>query len=120
MDMPKKKAPYKAIIIQPDGTVQVEELSHGSEGLRTLQVYVGGHIEAVYSADGRVTFFCHDEGAIVGRPMNPLATTVWWGLNPAAEQIGQMIRGTVVITGGPDRDGDTLSAPEPLIELLTS
>lgn len=68
------------------------------------QGIVGGYLEAVYGTtpDGsRVVFYVNEEGYLHDLPINPVATTLWHRLNPAA---GQPLRGNVVVVGadGPD------------------
>lgn len=116
-------ADLKALVLNPDGTHEVQSIPRVGE-LRALQGLVGGYIEGVYgwtrdperhAAD--VTFFCNEEGKILNQPVNVQATALWWSLNPAARGVDHL-RGVVVVTGGADRNGDTLSVPDRVVEVV--
>lgn len=99
------------IQISVEGDISEVSLDHG---YRALQGVVGGLIEAVGSRSGQTTLWAHEEAKIIGLPANPLATAAWWLLNPAARGY-DYLSGTVLITGGADADGETLSiGPEGL------
>jgi hypothetical protein len=64
---------------------------------------IGGYIEPVYSADGRTTIWCNEDGKPMGLPRNGLATALWWHLNPAVRRT-QWLVGPVIVTGGSSDD----------------
>lgn len=97
----------KAIRIDTDGTFH--PLS--SLSLSTLQESVGGWVEAVDSASGETTFWCNEEGKIMGLEANLAATKILYALNPAFINRDILV-GPVVITGGVDDEGNTLPIGE--------
>jgi hypothetical protein len=101
----------KALLIQPDEiTATPHELPMDGQ-LQALQDILGGYIEATYSADATLTFWINEEGKLHGLPVNRFATAVWWLFNPAAINQDVLV-GPVLITGGPDHNGDTLPIPD--------
>jgi hypothetical protein len=79
--------------------------------LANLQQNVGGLIDVVAHREG--DFWINDEGRINGSPVNVRVTN--WVLNDSAlakqGRAGEwsVIFGDVVITGGPDREGESSS-----------
>lgn len=86
---------------------QISQLSLES-GYRALQAAVGGPVEAVSSRSGESTLWAHEEAKIIGLPANLAATKLLWLLNPAFRG-RDFLSGPVVITGGADSQGRTLS-----------
>lgn len=118
-DMNKPAPGFNAILIPWDGQPELVRVSH-AESLGYLQGKVGGYIEAAYSADMETTFFCNEEGKLTSdwpERINHRATALWWALNEAMRQQDVLV-GTVVITGGADANGDTLSAPKRITDIL--
>lgn len=110
---------YTAIVIPHDNAPELARVTH-EESLKFLQGKVGGYIEAVYSDDGRTTFFCHDEAKFPEDwrdRINEPATLLWWILNPAARNVDVLV-GNVIVTGGADNNGDTLSVNPSIIHAL--
>lgn len=101
------KKPLRAIAMDVNGNYEVIEIDRGAE-LDTLQERVGGYVECVYSADGKVTIWANEDGKFAGLPPNRMATVVWWNLNPAMRE-ADVLCGPVVITGGADAHGNTKS-----------
>jgi len=88
-------------------------------GYRALQAVVGGPVEAVSSRSGQSTLWAHEEAKIITPPLpaNTLATHLWWLLNPSFRG-HDFLAGTVLVTGGADSEGRTLSVgPEALAAL---
>lgn len=98
----------KALTISPDGTRAVLEFNEDTV-LELLQTAVGGYIEGVPTHDPRIRMFCDEEGKLKGYTPNLVATVL-------ANVPGDIIVGTVVLTGPEDRDGNTTGLPEDLIE----
>lgn len=96
-----------AILLTVDGNSEPITIDNGCKPLQDL---VGEYIEAVSCADGQVTLWCNEEGKLFGLPINKLATALWWSLKPAMRGL-DILCGPVVVTGGPDENGDTLSVP---------
>lgn len=119
-----KTGTYKALIIRPEESpIETVHISYAGS-LRALQTEVGGYIEAVYgwtrhpdSTMPDVTFFLNEEGKIHDLPVNVAATALWWALCPDAVGVDHL-RGVVVVTGGADGNGDTLSVPEKVVEMV--
>jgi len=104
----------QAVKIDTDGTVDRITIDNGC---RPLQELVGGWIEAIYSGDPTITLWGNDEAKLIGMEPNAVATAVWWLTTPEAR--GQdIICGPVVITGGADDEGDTLSLPEEFLDVV--
>lgn len=98
------------IVIEPDGSTRTLEMEQ-TESLRALQEAVGGYIERVSSADETVDLWCNEEGKLEGLPFNWPATALLYDLNPAFR--GQdVLCGAVVVTGGSDGKGESLSIPD--------
>lgn len=93
-----------AVVVHTDGQVDVIDL----EGYKAIQEVVGGTFDVVTSDTGETSFWVHDEGKIIGLEPNHLATKVLWNLNPAFNG-RDYLAGTVLITGGADENGETLS-----------
>lgn len=55
------------LIVEPEKEPRLAKIS-GS--LESLQKIVGGIIEAVYSYDDPIALLCHDEGKLIGLPLN--------------------------------------------------
>lgn len=87
------------------------------QGCAPLQERVGGYIEAVSSADGEVTLWINEEGKLINLPVNELATSLWHLVSPDMAGV-DVLCGAVVVTGGTDSRGDTLSIPSGLLQVL--
>jgi hypothetical protein len=110
----------KAAIIAVDGATEVLELQ---EDLKTLQSIVGGWLEAIYGdhdehGNPQVVILCNEEGKIHNLPVNHKATALWWAIDPLAAEIGDSIRGAVVVVGGADDEGQMLSIPDHIANML--
>ena len=95
----------QTIVIHPDGVIEEKAME---QGCKALQDAVGGWIEATYSKSGDTTLWINEEGKPNGLLVNLVATALWWNLNPVFR--GQdVLVGPVVVTGGVDEEGYTLS-----------
>jgi hypothetical protein len=79
-----------------------------SQCLRALQGYCGGYVEAQHDAEGQATFWINEDGKAMRLPVNGLATAYWWLTNPMFRNQDVLV-GDVVVTGGWDRNGRTMS-----------
>jgi len=75
---------------------------------RDIQRMVGGTFDVVASASGETSFWVNDEGKLNGMTPNFTATKILWALNPAFDG-RDYLAGPVLITGGADEEGETLS-----------
>ena len=90
----------KILKIAPGFAPQVLEIEHA---LNTMQELVGGTIEAVYPFDDTVALVCHDEGKLLGLPLNRAVR------DPATAQVLDIIAGTFFICGLSEDDIASLS-----------
>lgn len=111
-----------ALKFSPDGTVERIALPKDSAAqLRELQGITGGYIQGVYGWTGDpdttrsdVTFFVDEEGKLKNLPINTKATALWWTLDRTMVNIDYLC-GVVVVTGGADSRGDTVSVPSEVV-----
>ena len=90
--------------IDIDNTFTLLDLDAPEGSLKVLQTAVGGHIERVQLANGKIDMWINEEGLYVYTPdqVNPFASRL------QALAYGQgHIRGPVVLTGGVDAEGET-------------
>ena len=109
-----KLATIKAVIIYADATVEPVELD---SGYKSLQEAVGGNFDLVVSATGKTSFWCHDEGKMIGLPINTVATKLLWKLNPAFDGADVLV-GPIVISGGANDEGETLDINDEALTAL--
>lgn len=104
------------VTIEVDGTIKPETIESGCE---PLQQRVGGWIEAVAVAGNPadVTLWVNEEGKLIGLPVNELGTQLWYLLSPQMDGL-DVLCGPVVVTGGCDSEGNTLSIPDGLKAVL--
>lgn len=103
---------FIAIIIHAnDQLAEFVELDNNE--VTPMQDAVGGNLQAltVGTPQGDVTFWVNEEGKLLHLPINGAATNMWWILAPEFAQRDFLV-GDVIITGGADRNGDTLSVPK--------
>lgn len=103
----------KALVITPEGTTTVEEIT---PDLDTLQKLVGGYIEAA-PTDGSVTVYVNEEGKVYGLPINEVGTRLYYKLAPFMEGVDILV-GTIVILGAPDDEGEDTPVPDSVLGLL--
>lgn len=86
--------------------------------LEALQNGVGGYIERIPTPTDEINIWGNEEGKILNLPVNSRATLFWNQIynNPLSD----VLVGNVVITGGPDRNGDTTGVPESVIKAMTA
>lgn len=92
---------FTAVVIeQPtaDLRVVVRKVKVDGDSTKWLNQQVGGYFEHIYSEDRKTDFWVHDEGKLIGLPVNVVATEVLYDLHPVFR--GQdVLVGTVVLTG---------------------
>ena len=82
------------------------------------QTVVGGIFDSVDLPDLTATVYVNDEGLVIGLPMNPRATYLWWLCVPAARD-REFLVGNAVIIGMPDEEGNDTNIPDDLLHALT-
>lgn len=82
------------------------------------QSVVGGLFDVVDLSDLSATVYVNDEGLIIGLPVNPRATYLWWLCVPAAREVSFLV-GDAVIIGMPDAEGNDTDIPGDLLHALT-
>lgn len=102
------------VTIGVDGTLTPETIDRGCAA---LQERVGGYIEAVTSDDGKVTLWINEEGKLINLPVNELGTMLWHLVSPQMNGV-DVLCGAVVVTGGVDSEGETMSIPDGLRQVL--
>lgn len=86
-----KAQPIQVLLIQPDNTFEVREIE---EDLPVLQGLVGGYLRVVYTE--HATLWVNDDGDRL--PLNPMASYLWWKLQPEMEGVDH-IHGTCFVAG---------------------
>lgn len=79
--LPAQGRPYKVSVTAPEGDF--------------IRQTVGGHFDCVRDRAGRSHAYCHDEGLLLGLPINPIATAFF----------GRIIAGDVVVFGSLNAEG---------------
>ncbi|MDX2922344.1 DUF3846 domain-containing protein [Streptomyces sp. NE06-03C] len=94
-----------ALRIQTDGRFELIDWPQpGSGTLNTLLAAIGCRAVDAVTISADLTMWVDDEGIVTGLPVNRGATALYAAHRPPH----QAYHGTVVITGGANRDGDTL------------
>lgn len=94
----------KALFVKVEGELEVWEFSPEQE-YDAIKQAVGGWIEGVDLPTQNARLWVNEEGKLNGLPVNPNATLLW-ETNYGATDV---IVGNVLITGGIDDNGDTVS-----------
>lgn len=85
----------KSLLISPDG--QHRQIDLPSEGsYEILRDTIGGLLDTVSNANGSVIGYLHDEGLIIGLPVNTVASLLF----------SRPLVGNVVLVGGLSPDGE--------------
>lgn len=79
----------KVVLVEPGKAGRLEEIG---EDLRSMQVVVGGLIQAIYPYEDRVALICNDEGKLIGLPFNR-------ALRDEFGQIYDTVAGTFFVCG---------------------
>jgi len=114
----------KAIQIKTTG--EVAELDITENSLTTLQTAVGGWVQAIDIATNPtftstqwtgITMWCNEEGKLTGLPHNPFAQFMW---DKAFGPHTDYIVGDIVLTGGTDKEGETLGLSDEQTEIISN
>lgn len=103
---------FDGLLIHEDGVVEKVHIND----YRGIQDAVGGYFDVVNATED-TAFWVHDEGLLIGLPINRRATFAMWKLAP--DLIRQLILvGPVLVSGGTDDEGNTLSVGDEALELF--
>jgi hypothetical protein len=106
----------------PEEPLRVIDLNAGNDQLKNLQREVGGLIDIVEHKECDLVI--NDEGRINGSPVNVRVTHFVLNDSIMAKEgrawEGAVIYGDVVITGGPDREGDQTAVSREMIDYFSS
>jgi hypothetical protein len=87
------------------------------DGLSGMQAAVGGYIQVVDLTPLNASLVMDEEGKLTQKPINRRATLLFWLLFPSVRH-RDVIVGDVILTGTPDKNGNTTDVPETLVKLL--
>lgn len=90
----KEKKSMDVLIVEPE---KVPRMASITGDLNSLQQIVGGYIEAVYPYDDPVAIVCHEEGKLIGLPLNRKLEDY------------DIIAGTFIVCGLGEEDFDSLT-----------
>lgn len=95
-----------ATLYRTDGsTTEVAPANGKTFTLAELQGFVGGIIQIVPMPGRRRSFVCHDEGRLIGLPLNPAATARWEEVYGATDElVGDVLIASMVELAGDDVD----------------
>jgi uncharacterized protein DUF3846 len=115
----------KCVVVEVDGTARVDEFDVDTNGLNTLQSFVGGWIEAIggthrysFGVGTRVeawTCYINEEGKLHQLPPNDRATTAWANFGFKAMP-GDYCAGSAVFCGAPDSEGYDTDVPKFILQ----
>ena len=90
----KEKKSMDVLIVEPEKASRMASIAGD---LNSLQQVVGGYIEAVYPYDDPVAIVCHEEGKLIGLPLNRKL------------EDNDIIAGTFIVCGLGEEDFDSLT-----------
>lgn len=91
----------KALAITTLGQVEIIDLTDKS--LEKLQKAVDGYVQAIDLSD-TMSMWCNEEGKMMSLPHNPFGQAFWEKVYGRTDYIV----GDIVLTGGTDKDGETM------------
>jgi len=97
----------KAILIEVSGNVRRVEINSYDD----LNRIVGGYIEGIYLGETGHFAYLNEDGIALGLPMNRLATELCYRWNVGLIP-GDYIKGSMVIVGPADDDGNETDVSE--------
>jgi uncharacterized protein DUF3846 len=107
-----------AIVIPADPREPIRLEQFAADDLAAKQRLVGGYIEVVRLSYPPALLYMNEEGKLRGLPSNARATALWWVHD--IRFLGQdHIQGDAFVLGPPSTDGESISAPDDLVQLLT-
>lgn len=101
------------MVVPVDGPARIEQIGRGLNSWKTL--LDGGHLEGI-SGDGWFGY-CDEEGKLKGLPINRTATVLarMFGWPPGGQDV---LCGTIVFCGPPDKEGWDTDVPDFLTAIL--
>lgn len=105
----------KALVIPTAESEPITEFEVNK--LEDYQAVVGGWIEPVDIPALGVTVYVNEEGLLRQLPFNSRATFLWWYFVPEARQSAMLV-GPALITGLPNRSGDSTDVPSEVGSML--
>lgn len=102
------------LVFEPGGEIREETLDNPLSDLERL---VGGYIECPEVEDNRCSVFINESGKLIPLEMNPIGTMVWYALSPQMRGVYDLW-GTVVIAGGVDENGNPMSIPTDMRDII--
>lgn len=100
----------KVIVVEPMKPPAVREMENT---LPAMQAVVGGPIQAVYPFEERIALICHEEGKLLGLPLNRAL------YNTETGAIYDVIAGTFFLCGAPPEEENFGYLAEPQITWLS-
>lgn len=109
----------QGVVIPADQTEPLRKVEFRQGDLSYMQSVVGGLVQALDIERPDATLWSNDEGKLIGLEMNRRATALWWVHDKRFRNYDVLV-GNVLLTGTPDSEGNTASAPDELVTLLLS
>lgn len=106
--------PLKMLVIEPDGTCREVEISDGDDRLPDMQNLIDGFLEKI-DLNGALGMYVHEDGQPLDLDLNPLATAI---ARTSGTPLPLVLRGTALLFGGWDANGDEQSVSDATIEWL--
>lgn len=108
----------KGIVVPHDEEQQLQLVEIEQGNYRDIQSHVGGTFDVIDIQRPTLTsVFIHDEGKIIGLPLNRRATMLLWA-SDAKWRGYDIIVGDALILGPPDEEGETTAVPGEVEDLL--
>lgn len=105
----------KGVLIPADDQTPTTAVEFDSDNMENIQQYVGGYFQCVDIPSGSI--WCNEDGRASGFSVNKRASLLLYTERP--EFIGNdVLVGDVLVLGGTDSHGNTLGAPNHLIDRL--
>ena len=105
----------KAVVIEANGTVRRADLPD----YQSLNRTVGGYVELINFGDTGHFAYVNEDGIALGLPYNELATQLCFAHNVGLMD-GDYIKGSMVVVGPPDDEGNDGDISELLATYLES
>ncbi len=111
-------ARINAIHVPADDDEEAQLVTIEQGDITVIQRFVGGWFGVVSAGDESPTsFWHHDDGKILGLPVNRRATLLLCALDH--RWVGHdVLVGDILLTGDPDDEGDTQSVSQELVDLI--